>query len=249
MANFIPVKNYMFYCLDRFIAKYDLKYPFLDAGCGIGDLSAYLGKRGWSGKAIDDSTVAIEQAHRNLKSFSGIQIEKRSLFEESGQYQTIFLWDVIEHIKDDEAALRKSFSLLIPGGYLIIAIPSNPIEWRWDDDFYGHYRRYTEKEMREKLVRAGLEPIVFQDFTYPVFWALRRLYTLFKKPVDNSQNKQKEEKTSVSSTVNAWNIPVISTLMNKNKFLWRWIYRFQFKFCKDKIDMGYEMFALAKKPI
>lgn len=42
MANFRPLKEYMFYCLGRCIAQYGLTGPFLEIGCGVGDVSAHL---------------------------------------------------------------------------------------------------------------------------------------------------------------------------------------------------------------
>ena len=249
MANFIPLKNYMFYCLDKLIAEYKLASPFLDVGCGIGDLSNYLASKGWCGKAIDLSEIAIEKAKHNLKSFSKIEVLKETLFEENNNFKTVFLWDVVEHLKNDEAALKKIALLLFPGGHLLIAVPSNPKEWRWDDDFYGHYRRYTVKEMHNKLIQAGLEPVVFWDFTYPFFWIMRRLYTYFKSsPLYNDQKINKEARTNTSSTINAWGIPVVSNFLNKKNFLWHLLYKFQFLF-RNKLNRGYEMFVLARKPL
>ena len=60
MANFRPLKQHMFLCLDRFIAEYGLRGPFLEIGCGKGDVSAHLAERhGMSGVAIDFSDAAI----------------------------------------------------------------------------------------------------------------------------------------------------------------------------------------------
>jgi SAM-dependent methyltransferase len=247
MANFIPLKNYMFYCLDQLIAKYGLTPPFLDIGCGIGDLSAHLALKGWQGEAMDSSEVAIKEAKNNLKLFPKVEVSKKTLYEENGRFKTIFIWDVVEHIKDDEIALKKVASLLLPSGHVLIAVPSNPKEWRWDDDFYGHYRRYTVGEMQNKLIKAGLEPVVFWDFTYPFFWVMRRLYVYFKSPPrHNDEKMDKDAKTNVSSTVNAWDIPVVSNFLNRDNFLWRLLYKFQFLF-KNKLGSGCEIFVLARK--
>lgn len=249
MANFKPLRNYTFYCLDQFIARYDLVPPFLDIGCGTGDLSAYIASRGWHGKAIDSSEIAIKQARLNLKLFPQVAVLKESLFEESDSFKTIFLWDVIEHIEDDDTALKKVASLLLPSGYLLIVVPSNPGEWRWDDDFYGHYRRYTAEEMGNKIIKAGLKPMVFWDFTYPVFWIMRRLYTRFKSfPKAKMGEMDMETKTSISSTANAWDIPIISYILNKGNFVWRLMYYLQFLFFKNKLKNGHAMFVLARKP-
>jgi hypothetical protein len=52
-GEFRTLKNYMLYCLDRFIEQYGLDRPFLEIGCGRGDVSAHLARRDWRGVAID----------------------------------------------------------------------------------------------------------------------------------------------------------------------------------------------------
>jgi SAM-dependent methyltransferase len=245
MANFIPLKNYMFYCLEQMIDHYQLQPPFLDVGCGIGDLSCYLAGKNWQGKSIDFSETAIEKAQKNLKKFPLITVENKSLFDEKEKFKTILMWDILEHLEEDEIALQKIHTLLLEGGHLLVAIPSNPSEWRWDDDFYGHYRRYSAQDISDKLIRAGFKPIIFWDFTYPVFWIMRRIYTQVK-----SRPKilvDKEIRTRASSTVNAWDIPWISFWVNQNFFLWNIIYKIQFSWFKNKVNKGHEMFVLAQK--
>jgi hypothetical protein len=57
-------------------------------------------------------------------------------------------------------------------------MPTNPEhEWRWDDDCYGHYRRYRKGDVRRLLADCGFEMLEFWDYTFPVFWAMRRAYT------------------------------------------------------------------------
>jgi 2-polyprenyl-3-methyl-5-hydroxy-6-metoxy-1,4-benzoquinol methylase len=85
---------------------YDISPLFLDVGCGAGDISRYAASKGWHGKAIDFSDIAIQKAKHNLNSFTSVTIEKKSLFEESESYRTIFLFDVLEHIRNDDEALH-----------------------------------------------------------------------------------------------------------------------------------------------
>ena len=94
MANFIPLKNYMFYCLEQIIHRYQLEPPFLDVGCGIGDLSCYLAVNNWQGKSIDFSEQAIQKAQINLKDFPLVTVEKKSLFDETEKFKTILMWDI-----------------------------------------------------------------------------------------------------------------------------------------------------------
>lgn len=236
----------MFFCLDQFIIQYGLSPPFLDVGCGIGDLSKYLALKGWQGKAIDFSDIAVCAAKQNLASFPYVRVEQKSLFEENENFKTIFLWDILEHIENDNLALDKVSSLLSPDGHVLIAVPSNPREWRWDDVFYGHYRRYSMEEIRRKIVGAGLEPLVFWDFTYPIFWIMRRIYTTVKPPPKN-MGSNKQTLTKISPTVDAYEMGFISRFLSQDFHFWRLIYKLQFFYFKHNLEKGHEMFVLAKK--
>src|SRR6266436_6208912 len=99
MANFRPLKDYMFYCLDRCIEQYSLCDPFLEIGCWRGDVSAYLAAKGWKGSALDYSEAAIAEARQNLEPFPKVSVTRQSLAQASGVYSTIILWDVLEHIE------------------------------------------------------------------------------------------------------------------------------------------------------
>jgi len=246
MANFLPFKNYMLFCLEKVIKEYKLTPPFLDAGCGTGDISRYVAVKGWQGTAVDFSDVALAQARKKLAPFPAVDVYKKSIFDVDGHFGVVFLWDVLEHIKDDEEVLKKISSLLLPGGHLLIVVPSNPREWRWDDDFYGHYRRYTITELGEKLSRAGLSLSAGLDITVPIFWIMRRIYTRLKRPPKMSGDKN--DRTVASSTVNAWDVPFLSRFIDKSNFFWDLVFRFQFLFARSSVSIGNEMFVVAQKP-
>jgi cyclopropane fatty-acyl-phospholipid synthase-like methyltransferase len=245
VANFLPLKHHMFYCLDRFIEQYGLHGPFLEIGCGRGDVSAYLARKGWQGTAIDFSDTAVAQASVYLRSFPQIAVRKQSLGEVTGAFACIIMWDVLEHIEDDRDALRMVEHLLHPGGQLLLAVPSNPREWRWDDEFYGHFRRYTVADMTEKLTQAGIPPQVFWDFTFPMFWLMRRIYTRIKS--GNSVAADKEASTKASATVNAWDMPFLSRLLDRTAVLWYPLHRLQFRLFRNATSRGHEFFVLARK--
>lgn len=245
MANFKPLNNYSLFILDKFIEKYKIRSPFLDVACGNGYLSKHLAKKGWVGVAIDYSTKSIVIAQEHLKEFKKVKVKKKSFSETSGKFNTVLMFDILEHIDDDISALRKAHSLLLDNGHLIIACPSNPQEWRWDDNFYGHFRRYTQNELKEKLIKAGFKPMVFCDYTFPFFWALRRIYT---KIISNKKRVfGREKQTEQSSFSYAWSIPIVSSLLDKTSFLWQPIFIIQYVFFKKFISKGNAVIILAKK--
>lgn len=244
MANFRPINNFTLYILDKIISQYHLQPPFLDIACGSGYLSRHLGINGWKGKAIDYSENAVAITKNNLKEFKYITVEKKPAYSENGKYKTVLMFDLLEHIKEDLKLLKKVYSLLKRDGFVVICVPSNPKEWRWDDDFYGHYRRYTENELKDKLIKEGFKPLVFYDYTFPFFWILRRIYTSMKKET-NISDKQKQ--TKKSSFIYAWNMPLISNILNNTSILWIPIYIIQYAFFRKNTSRGNAMFVLAKK--
>lgn len=246
MANFLPLKHHMFYCLDRFVEQYGLHGPFLEIGCGRGDVSAYLAAKGWQGTAIDFSEAAVAQASVNLAPFPQVTVRQQALEDVAGAFDCIIMWDVLEHMEDDRGALRMVGRLLRPGGQLLLAVPSNPREWRWDDDFYGHFRRYTVADMTERLQQAGLAPAAFWDFTFPWFWLMRRMYTRLKSGAPVAADK--EASTKASATVNAWDVGPLSKLLDRSAILWYPLHRLQFRLFRHATARGHEFFVLARKP-
>jgi SAM-dependent methyltransferase len=247
MANFPPLKAHILYCVDRAIERYRIQGPFLDGGCGSGDVSRHLARRGWKGKAVDLSQSAVERARTVLADFPAVSVENSSVLDVagSGEFGAVLMMDVIEHIEDDRAVLRKAAELLGERGYLILSIPSNPREWRWDDDYYGHLRRYTRDEIDRKLREAGLRLIEAIDFTFPIFWAMRRLYTRLKsKPRIQGEAM---ERTLASSGQNAWEIPGLSALMSGGEIVWRVACSFQYRLFHPRVDLGHEMIVIARK--
>ncbi len=246
MANFPPLKKYLLYCINQMIDPYGLEGPFLDVGCGAGDISQHLAKKSWKGEAIDESQEAVERARTTMTTYHGVLVENRSLFDQAGVFRTILAMDVIEHIEDDMSALRKISSLLPKGGHFVLSVPSNPHEWRWDDDCFGHFRRYTETELREKLGAAGFSVLEIWDFTFPVFWLMRRVYTRIKSSPANLETN-KRERTHKSSGRNPWEIPLVSDWLSRDNALWRAVYKWQFSRFRFWLNRGHEVIVLARK--
>lgn len=244
MANFRPLNNSSLYVLDKLIDKYKLKPPFLDLACGSGYVALHLAKKGWTGKAIDFSKEAIKIAKENLKSYKKVTVEQRSANQEKGKYKTILMFDLLEHIKDDQKFLNKVSRLILPNGHLVIAGPSNPSEWRWDDDFYGHYRRYTSKGLKDKLKEAKLKPLISYDYTFPVFWFMRRLYTTL---IRKDKDKDIERRTKESAVSFAWQIPIFSSFLGATSFVWYPIYLMQYFLFKNWVSKGSAMIIVSKK--
>jgi hypothetical protein len=85
---------------------------------------------------------------------------------------------VLEHIEDDATGLANISSALIPGGVAIVLVPQDPGLYGTLDEELGHYRRYSEAELRAKMEAAGLtveQVLHFNRITRPGWWFTGRV--------------------------------------------------------------------------
>ena len=78
------------------------------------------------------------------------------------------LFDVLEHIDDDTGTLRHIFSVLEPGGVLVLTVPAHPFLFDEMDELAHHRRRYRRSELGDKLRRAGFEVRRLTHFMAPL---------------------------------------------------------------------------------
>lgn len=71
------------------------------------------------------------------------------------QFDGIYSFNVLEHIEDDEAALRALYDRLRPGGRIVIYVPAFPVLFSAMDRLVGHHRRYVRGPLVEMMTRAG----------------------------------------------------------------------------------------------
>lgn len=140
----------------------------LDIGCGTGRNALLLQKYIANVGGIEDSEEAVELAKRRVPE---IEIKKMSFPEESpaGLYNLVTLFDVLEHIEDDGAALRKVERLTAPGGHLLITVPALSILWSEHDEIAHHKRRYTQAGIRRLFQETSFEIVRLSYFNAALF--------------------------------------------------------------------------------
>lgn len=127
-----------------------------EIGCGTGSLLSMSAEFG-DVVGIEACPDLLEVARR-----SGFTVLRGSLPDdlpiEAGSLDGVLLFDVLEHISDDRAALRAVAGLLKPGGTLVLTVPAYRWLWSAHDDALGHHRRYTARSLRRLAKGAGLRP-------------------------------------------------------------------------------------------
>lgn len=139
----------------------------LDIGSGAGTLGLYYAKKGFDVVGIDISQKAVDEANQSAKylRLKTAKFIKMNFPQEvpKAKFDFIISTEVIEHLNDDELALRKIFSLLTSKGIAVISTPSkNAPLYRLGlakefDKRVGHLRRYTLLELVGKCENQGFQ--------------------------------------------------------------------------------------------
>ncbi len=94
----------------------------LDVGCGAGGFLTSL-PDGFCGVGIETSPIWREISRRNGVEVFGEPIEA-PIWAKRGPFSAITLWDVIEHVNDPGAVVRRCGELLAPDGVLLMDTPN-----------------------------------------------------------------------------------------------------------------------------
>lgn len=90
---------------------------------------------------------------------------------EGKKFNLACVFDVIEHIEDDSAALQALKSLLDDNGKILITVPAYQWLYSLHDKNNGHYRRYTRKSLRSVCEKNGLKVLYsgyMNTFLFPL---------------------------------------------------------------------------------
>jgi 2-polyprenyl-3-methyl-5-hydroxy-6-metoxy-1,4-benzoquinol methylase len=68
------------------------------------------------------------------------------------------MFDVLEHIENEAAALQQVHAPLRPGGLLFLTVPANAFLHSADDVAADHFRRYTLRRLTRAVVGSGFRP-------------------------------------------------------------------------------------------
>ena len=150
----------------------------LEVGCGTGANLRMLSSLGpvW---AMERNDYAIKVA----RSTAAVDVRKgwlpdRIPFDPDEQFDLVCLFDVLEHVEDDVAALRALAPLITAGGKVAIAVPAYPWLFGPHDRALHHFRRYTARALGRKAEAAGFRVLragYFNTLLFPLILAARLL--------------------------------------------------------------------------
>ena len=128
----------------------------LDVGAGSGYFSARLMRSGrCAGRVCIDPNYADSQ----LSATPGDVFVREASPEVVGSCDLALFIDVLEHVDDDVALLRRYAALLPPGAFVVVSVPAFQSLWSGHDEFLEHRRRHRLHEVNRVVEDAGLVPL------------------------------------------------------------------------------------------
>jgi SAM-dependent methyltransferase len=158
----------------------------LEIGCGTGYVLSGIAKT-FPEATVHGSeifTSGLGFASSRLPSVNFMQMDAREIpFKE--EFEVIGVFDVLEHIEEDEIVLQQIYHALEPGGIVLITVPQHRWLWSAVDEYACHVRRYEANELHQKVCRAGFDIIRSTSFVTTLLPAmyLARLLKRNKKDV------------------------------------------------------------------
>ncbi|QIX61416.1 class I SAM-dependent methyltransferase [Hymenobacter sp. BT18] len=207
----------------------------LEIGCSGGPLLLALKAAGYqhlTGIDVSDKAIAVAQA----RGFEQVMVMDGARLDfADNSFDLVVASDVLEHIEDEEAALREWCRVLRPGGRIIVFVPAYQFLWSRHDEVNHHFRRYTLAGLRQVMQRTGWQIERASYWNFLLFFptaVLRRLQRTLHAAGLASAGAGDLRQLSVPA-----NKALFSLLKAEN----RWLRKLSF-------PLGVSTFAVARKP-
>ena len=179
-------------CIERINNKINLiDKRILDIGCGYGALSSALlekGARVWATEIDDQKLKFAQNKLAENKHFNSIRVENEALPYDDCFFDIVFIFDVIEHVKNPAKTIQETSRVLKSGGYLYV-------EFTPYYSITGHHLYDFAKWPIHILPREKIKKIVFSKkiksfMTAEYYW--RQFESLNKLRINRFQQMVKK---------------------------------------------------------
>jgi SAM-dependent methyltransferase len=129
----------------------------LEVGAGHGTFTEVLARREMRVVATDLSERCAGVLRSRFSGVSNVEVVRGDIqmAADRGPFDAAVLINVLEHIEDDDEALRQLWDLLKVGGRVLLWVPAFEALYTEFDRRIGHFRRYQRKTLSAQLSNAG----------------------------------------------------------------------------------------------
>jgi SAM-dependent methyltransferase len=175
LLQMAEAKNYVRWQFEM-VAPY-VTGKVLEVGGGIGSFTPVLASAAKSVISLEPNAYCYGRLVEKTKGLPNVRVYNATVealdqhVPVEDQHDTIILMNVLEHIKDDEAVLRRLKQRLNPSGRIVVLVPAGPWASGSIDARLGHYRRYSKSSARALMAKLGLAIESIRYFNFIGVWA------------------------------------------------------------------------------
>ncbi len=223
--------HWWFIVRSRIIEKTLLRYikpssplKILNVGVATGASSQLLMKFG--------EVVSVEYDKDCCEFVSGVlntKVYNNSIIElpfESGSFDLVCAFDVIEHVADHELAVSEMYRVCKPEGHLFVTVPAFMSLWSKHDVINHHERRYRLKQLRtlfKKLNGEETYSSFFNSILFPLIFIFRQFSKLVFRNQKEDQVSSDFEAISTKSAMGRFINAILSRFFSMEIFLLRFM--------------------------
>lgn len=140
-----------------------LKGNILEIGSGTGTYSKkiindFIDKKIVLSDIDDDYIVDLKKYENDRVFVYKINFEnEKDLKNINISIDSVVALNVLEHVRDDVRALKNIYNKLASGGRLVVLVPAHKFLFNSIDRGVDHYRRYSKKDLLEKISQTGFK--------------------------------------------------------------------------------------------
>ncbi|MFC1881664.1 class I SAM-dependent methyltransferase [Thermodesulfobacteriota bacterium] len=206
---------------------------FLEVGCGSGRILCSLSSKfpDISLYGADILPQGLALARNRCTDATFFQMDARSM-PFINEFDVIGAFDVLEHISEDERFLSQLYQAVKPGGGILLTVPQYQWIWSKEDELMTHVRRYSKRNLFQKVSQAGFHYLWSSSIFCLVFPAI-----VFKRKLMPLCGAKKIEFENVISTPKLLNL------------FFRALCRFEFSLLEtvNRIPFGGSLILAARK--
>lgn len=159
--------NYQRWIVDAF--RPSLHGRTIEFGAGIGAISRHLLPTVEALDLVEPSANLAAALRERFAADPRVSVRPVALEDflagcDANSYDTCVLVNLLEHIRDDVAALKALHGILRPGGTLLGFVPAMPSLFSRLDALLGHHRRYTRAGLAAIVADAGFSILTLRYF-------------------------------------------------------------------------------------
>jgi SAM-dependent methyltransferase len=202
-----------------------------DVGCGWGVNLQSLENAGYHATGLDISRRILEIIDRPDRQLVEADITQ-PLPASFANCDGLLALDVIEHLDDDQHAVRQLARLVGSGGIVIVSVPALPDLFSEYDRIQGHRRRYLPETLRAAFANTGL---MLQN----LFWWGAWMVPILRRMRQNTSGNRAPARTYADYLrIPPWPVPWLMNL------LYEWEHR---RALRGRLRTGTSLFAVAAR--